>query len=58
MALTVLEVLQNAEYNLKNGTLPFQKELAVEQLSNAIKQLEDDGDAYKDFVEGYGMSNV
>lgn len=36
MSLTILEVLQNAEYNLKNGTMVFQKELGLKQLSNAI----------------------
>jgi hypothetical protein len=37
MSLTILEVLQNAEYNLKNNVMgKFQTDLAIEQLSNAI----------------------
>ena len=51
MSLSVLEVLQNAEYSLKNGVLPFQKELAVEQLTNAINQLSANSDADEDFIE-------
>ena len=41
MSLTILEVLQNAEYNFKNGKLPFQKDLAIKQLSNAIFLLDE-----------------
>jgi thiamine pyrophosphokinase len=51
MSLLVIEVLKNAKYNLKNGVMPFQKQLAIEQLSNAIKQLEINPDANAEFIE-------
>ena len=49
MSLTILEVLENAEYNLKNGINPMSKDLAIEQLSNAIAQLEEDSDANAEY---------
>lgn len=48
MSLTILEVLENADYNLQNQTIPLQVILAKEQLHNALKlinkgkKLEDD----------------
>ena len=36
MSLTIIEVLQNAEYNLKNSSFSGQTRLGIEQLSNAI----------------------
>lgn len=50
MSLSVLEVLENAKYNLENGVMPFQKDMAIEQLSNAIKQLEENSDANAEFI--------
>ena len=35
MSLTILEVLENAEYNLK-GKIPAQQEMGIRQLSNAL----------------------
>jgi len=41
MSVTILEVLENAEYNLvKNASLPFAKKLGISQLHNAIVLLE------------------
>lgn len=40
MSLSVLEVLQNAEYNIKNGVMPFQKQLGLEQLANAFNEVQ------------------
>ncbi len=51
MSITVLEVLKNAEYNLINGSIPIQRSLAIQQLSNAILQLEEDSDADNEFIE-------
>ena len=45
MSLTVYEVLENVEFNLSNGVLPFQRELALNQLQNALRQLEENPDA-------------
>ena len=39
MSLTLFEVLQNAEHNLKGG-FDFQIQTARSQLSNVIKQVE------------------
>ena len=40
MSITILEVLENAEYNLNDGSMPqIQVPMAKEQLSNAIKAL-------------------
>ena len=41
---TVLEVLENAEFNLIYGLTP-QKELALNQLQKALRQLEENPDA-------------
>ena len=38
MSLTILEVLENAEYNLK-GKMGFQRTLGLEQLCNALEQI-------------------
>lgn len=51
MSLSVLEVLQNAEYNLKNGVMSMQKDIAISQLSNAILQLEENSNADAKFIE-------
>ena len=50
MSLSLLEVLQNAEYNLK-GTMEFQKKIGISQLSNALRQLEEDADPQDEFKE-------
>ena len=49
--ITVLEVLENALHNLENGVLPVQRVMGIEQLKNAIAQLEDNPDADADFQE-------
>lgn len=52
MSLTILDVLRNAEYNLKNGQLPMQKEMATRQLSNALYLInEKDKGLYDTFNE-------
>lgn len=38
--MTILEVLQNARYNLCEGKIPFQIEIGKQQLNNAMDQLE------------------
>jgi len=38
MSLTILEVLENAEYNLR-GKMKFQRSLGLEQLCSAIDQI-------------------
>jgi len=43
--ISVLEVLENALYNLTNGVLPIQKEMGISQLRNAINQLDKNADA-------------
>ena len=51
MSVTILEVLENAKYNL-NGTVPeIQLPLAKQQLKNAIKALENGYDIDDDFDE-------
>ena len=45
MQITVLEVLENAEFSLIYGLTPFQKELALNQLQKALRQLEENPDA-------------
>ena len=39
MSITILEVLEGAEYNLKNATIQIQKKMGLSQLHNAIKLL-------------------
>lgn len=51
MALTIMEVLQNANYNLQN-TGPFGREIGKEQLKNAMDQLEAGKELYDEFEEG------
>ena len=51
MSLSVLDVLRNAEYNLVNGVMPIQIDLAIEQLKNAIKQLDKNPDANELYAE-------
>ncbi len=48
--MTVLEVLANAQFNL-NSRFEFQTLIGKQQLDNAIAQLEEDGDADKEFIE-------
>ena len=40
MAVSILEALQNANYNLKNARIQFQIEMAKDQLNNAVTLLE------------------
>jgi len=40
MSVTILEVLQNADYNLQQSLMPFQVKLAKDQLHNAVTLLE------------------
>ena len=50
MSLSILEVLENADYNLQNAKIPAQVEIAKVQLHNALEllnkgmKLEDDFD--------------
>ena len=51
MALTIMEVLQNANYNLQNnGSLGLM--IGKEQLKNAMDQLEAGKELYDEFEEG------
>lgn len=53
MSLTILEVLENADYNLQEAKLPMQIEIGKDQLHNALDlidqgmTLEDDFDESK-----------
>lgn len=55
MSLSVLEVLENAEFNLKSK-VPVQRDIGLDQLSNAIKLLdmgvEAEEDANLDLLKG------
>ena len=51
MSISILEVLANAQHNLKPGSMPFQKTIGMEQLSNAITLLENGKTADDDFDE-------
>ena len=50
MSITIIEVLENAQYNLE-GNVPMQISMAKEQLGNAIKTLENGYDAFDDYNE-------
>jgi len=50
MTITIMEVLQNAEYNLKNAVLPFQIRMGIDQLSNANYLL---NELDKDLLDNY-----
>ena len=43
---TILEALQNANYNLQNARIQFQVEMGKEQLNNAVVLLEKGYDLY------------
>lgn len=47
MSVTILEALQNAQYNLCEGQIPAQKIIGKSQLTNAISLLE----------KGYGIDD-
>lgn len=51
--VSILDVLDNALYNLRDGKLPIQREIGLNQLENAIKQLNNSLDGYVDaeFIE-------
>lgn len=51
MSLSVLDVLRNAEMNLRPDCPQCIKDIGVSQLSNAIKQLDQNSDADKEFIE-------
>lgn len=51
MSLTILEVLENAKYNLDGQMPQIQVPLAKEQLANAIKCLENGYGAFETFEE-------
>lgn len=48
--ICVLDVLRNAEMNLRPDCPQCIKDIGVSQLSNVIKQLEQDSDADKEFI--------
>lgn len=50
MAVSILEALQNADYNLNNSVLPIQVTLGKDQLHNAVVLL-DNGYSLEDEVE-------
>ena len=54
MGLSILEVLQNAQYNLKVSRPSFQKRMGKEQLDNAILLLEN-GKDIKDQYDEYEL---
>lgn len=54
MSVTLLEVLQNARFNLLEGRLAMQKELGREQLLNAIVLFEKGYSPNNDFDEVMG----
>lgn len=57
MAVTILEALENAKYNLEMEALSFQREIGLKQLNNAIILLERGYDAYDEvepLLEKYG----
>jgi len=54
---TILEALENARYNLKNGVLPIQTKIGINQLDNAIALLEKGYEPYDDIeklINKYG----
>ncbi len=51
MAVTIMEVLQNAQYNLNNNGY-IGLAIAKEQLNNAIEQIENGKGLYDEFEEG------
>ena len=52
MSLSILEVLENAKFNLQPNTPGFQKTLGLEQLSNAIYLLDEkEKSVFDDFNE-------
>ena len=51
MSISIIEVLENAKHNLSPGTMPFQKTMGLEQLSNAITLLEKGKNVDDDFDE-------
>lgn len=57
MGISVLEVLENAKFNLGYGTQAFQKQIGLEQLNNAIEQLNDDPNADNEFIEKESQYN-
>ena len=48
---TILDALQNANYNLQNAKMPLQLEMAKAQLHNAVTLLEKDYDLHDDIGE-------
>ena len=57
MAVTILEALQNAHFNIVKSKLPFQWNLGKDQLHNAITLLDKGYDVYDEvepLLEEYG----
>lgn len=52
MSLRVYEVLENALYNVQSP-ISIQREMGIEQLRNALRQLEHNSDASEKFDEKY-----
>jgi len=48
---TIIEALENAKYNFINAAVPFQKEIAISQIDNAIVLLEKGYDGFVDIEE-------
>lgn len=51
MSLSILEVLQNAQYNLCEGKIDFQLTVGKQQLTNAVELLMKDYSLEDDFDE-------
>jgi len=51
MSLTILEVLQNAEYNIRKPAMQMQVQMGLNQLKNAIILLDSGKKCNDDFSE-------
>jgi len=62
MSVSIMEALQNADYNLWNNDFPLARQLAARQLHNAVMLLEkgyDLEDEVESLLEQYGaVENV
>lgn len=57
MSVSILECLQNAQYNLVEAKMPMQKQIGANQLDNAIKLLSKGysiEDEVEPLIEQYG----
>lgn len=57
MSVTILEALQNANYNIRNASMTFQLQMGKEQLNNAVTLLDKGYDLYDEvdpLLDEYG----